>query len=245
MLVSAHCMMEWGGYRNWVQGTDTSTSSFQVWSVHKSPSWAIVSRSLHQTQTAQHYLVTFWKIHPKNILPVFIYCNWFFNIFLLGVCSEQVAELLPGVVSEVNCVSWIVIEPQVSLPGCVTQWPQRRRQHQPRQDSAMVIAVMFIYTYIFYDFMYAKMLQHFLKVLKKSDSVLWLAIWTYTGPSCYFQDPYTTISMQRHHSWWCARLWCVVPGTAARRGRTSHWCSRGIWYFSPCFLPWIPWALLY
>lgn len=77
---------------------------------------------------------------PQKHTPLFIYYNWFLYIFLIGVCSEQEAELLPGAVSEINCVSWILIDPQVSLPGCVTQWPQRRRQHQQRQDSAMVIA---------------------------------------------------------------------------------------------------------
>lgn len=87
------------------------------------------------------------------------------------VCSEHVADLLPGAISEVNCVSWIIIEPQVSLPGCVTQWPQRRRQHQQQQDSAMVIAcylhIATSSTRTFSnDFMYVKTLQYFLKILK-------------------------------------------------------------------------------
>ena len=49
-------------------------------------------------------------------------------------CGEQVAT------SAVTWVSPTVFEHQVSSPGCVTQWPQRRRQRPRPQDSATVIA---------------------------------------------------------------------------------------------------------
>lgn len=244
MLVSAHCMMEWGEYRNWVQGTDTNTSFFQVWSVHKSRSWAAVSRPLLQTQMAQHLLMTFWKIHPENIPPLFIYYNWFFDIFLLGVCSEQESELLPGAVSEVNCVSWIIIEPQVSLPGCVTQWPQRRQQHQQQQDSAMVIA-SYVHLHMYF-LMILYMLRCYNTFWKFWKGLILCCEWLYELTLVQ-----VVLSRPLHRVSACKATTaggvpgCVVPGTGVKRGRMCHRCFGGVWYFPSCFLPWIPWALPY
>lgn len=106
-----------------------------------------------------------------------------------------------GTVSEISCISWINFEFQVLLRGCVTQWPQRRQQHQRLQDSATV-TLCYIDLYISFLILYISSATTFSKNFQKN--LFCTVILTYMGPSCIFEILAERIVVERHQSWWQA-----------------------------------------